>query len=57
MECPKCKCEGDEKHFNPKLLDSGEGFNATFGITEYWHSLECTCPECKYVFEYSDSSL
>ncbi len=59
MRCPKCEYKIDEpfEECQYKLLDSGKGYNDTFGQVEHWFRVDLTCPECQHVFNYSDSSL
>lgn len=59
MKCPNCGYEIYEPfdECEVKHIKSGKGYNATFGMTEYWFIVELTCPKCQHKFEYSDSSL
>ena len=58
MKCPKCNADiGDPFQCEHIVLQSGSGFNQTFGTEEHWFEIEATCPECGEKFTYGDSSL
>jgi predicted nucleic-acid-binding Zn-ribbon protein len=54
VDCPRCHCP---ESFTVVVEDSGSGYNATYGVTDYWFRGTGTCSECGYEGEYSDSSL
>jgi hypothetical protein len=51
--CPECKKES----LIVTVLNSGKGFNHSFGQVEHWFSGDSRCTSCGHHGPYSDSSL
>ena len=60
MICPNKECNYEDEElesFSPKYINSGKGFNHTFGMEEHWFEAEVKCPKCGRIWEMADSSL